>query len=635
MTERLGDEGKGRYRQLSGYWRVISLILPASAMAIIFVYVFHIRIFFMVDLACLYLLLGVLLPLCFIWIPAARSSDKTKLPWYDILLALLSFAIPIYFFLHARDVPTQGWATAAPPVAMILAAVFWPVLVEASRRSAGLALAIVILFFSLYPLFAEVMPGPLQSMPFTITKVIPFHIFSNSSAVGMIWRVSALLFAAYVIFAVFIKHLGANKFFIDIAISLLGRTRGCYAKVAIITSSLFGSISGSSVSNVVTTGVFTIPAMKKEGFSPEYAGAVEACASTGGTLMPPIMGAVAFVMAEFLAVSYVQIVVVAIVPSILYYLALFAQVDAYSARIGMKPPAMASIPRISAVLLDNIHIVLGMTVLVLVLIWLRLERWAPWFGMATSIGCAMLRKKSRPGLRVFRDFLSETGRTLGELTGILAPIGLILGGLFMTGVSFSFPYAFVSLAGGNVYMMLILGAAASFVLGMGITVTACYIFLSVIVAPGLVAGGFDEIASHLFVLYCALMSFITPPVALASLAAANIANASSLKTSLRAMRLGIGIFLVPFLFVLNPAMILRGPVLEIIQVVGTAAIGLTLLGAGIEGYLWRVGELRKLVRVLIIVAAVLLAFPNTLTDMIGAGILVATICGFLVMRRLA
>ena len=244
-------------------------------------------------------------------------------------------------------------------------------------------------------------------------------------------------------------------------------------------------------------------------------------------------------------------------------------------------------------------------------------------------------KKSRPGLRVFRDFLSETGRTLGELTGILAPIGLILGGLFMTGVSFSFPYAFVSLAGGNVYMMLILGAAASFVLGMGITVTACYIFLSVIVAPGLVAGGFDEIASHLFVLYCALMSFITPPVALASLAAANIANASSLKTSLRAMRLGIGIFLVPFLFVLNPAMILRGPLLEIIQVVGTAAIGLTLLGAGIEGYLWRVGELRKLVRVLIIVAAVLLAFPNTLTDMIGAGILVVTICGFLVMRRLA
>jgi len=639
----------GKYRRLSGSWRVVSIVLPAISIYLILNYVFVFRAPFMVAISFMFLLLSVLLPLCFIWVPATKRADRDKFPWYDILLAVLSFGIPFYFTFRGLTISVEAWASLGPEHAVILCAIFWGVLVEAARRAAGPILACVVLFFSLYPLFAESMPGPLSGMQFPITKIITYNILSTEAMLGIVWRVTSTLFAAYIIFAVFIKNFGAGRFFMDIATAILGKTRGGYAKVAVVTSSLFGSISGSATSNVLTTGVFTIPAMKKEGFTPEYAAGVEATASTGGTLMPPIMGAVAFIMAEFLAIPYAEVVLVAIIPSLLYYTALFAQVDAHAARTKMKPLALPA-PKIWTTLLDNLHIVLGMLTLICLLLVMRLERWAPWFAVVAILVIAVARKKTRPNLAVCRDFLIDMGRTMGELTGILAPIGLILGSLAITGVSFSFPYAFVGLAGGNIYLMLVLGAAASFVLGMGLTVSACYIFLAIVVAPGLVAGGFDLLAAHLFVLYCGLMSFITPPVALSSMVAASVARADFWKTALRAMRLGIGVFLVPFFFVLDPAMILRGSGLASLQVIPTAAIGLILIGGAVEGYLWRIGEIDRLARVLVFAGGLLLAIPNvgeylwtgifgeiwrigTITDVIGAALVAVTIGGILLRRR--
>jgi len=370
------------------------------------------------------------------------------------------------------------------------------------------------------------------------------------SIIGIPMRVVGNLLIGFMIFAVVLQHTGAGKFFLDFSLSLLGPLRGGAAKVSIMASALMGSISGSVISNVLGTGSVTIPAMKRTGFSARFAGAVEACASTGGIVMPPVMGAVAFVMAEVLQVPYVTIIITAAIPSFLYFFCLFVQVDAYAARNGIVGTSREECPKFLTVMKEGWFYLLAIALLIYIIVILWRETHAAWITTVVLLGLTMFRKATRMTPRKFLDLIEGIGKFMGEITSILAACGLIIGSMGLTGVAHSFSSEIVKFAGGNMYLLLVFGAFASFILGMGMTITACYIFLAVVMAPALIEMGLYPLAVHLFVMYWGMASFITPPVALGSFAAASLSGASPMETGVQSMRLGIATYIVPFFFVL-------------------------------------------------------------------------------------
>ncbi len=616
-----------RYRRLSKRWRVITLVSPAMALILGIVYIFHIIVFgkIFIEIGYLYLLMALFVPLIFIWLPAGKGAPRDRVPWYDVILVLVSFAVLFFLFSEAESA-NVGWGVEAPVYATVAAAIIWAVLVEAARRTINLLFAVVVLVFSTYPLYAFIMPALLQTKRFSLSRTINYHAFSDVSIVGIPMGVFGGLLFGFMVFALAIQTAGAGKFFNDISLALLRQTRGGAAKVSVVASGLFGTISGSPVANVLVDGGITIPAMKRAGFPGYFAGAVEAVASTGGALMPPVMGTAAFIMAEFLGVSYARVATAAVLPSLLYYVTLFLQIDAYSARHGVKPePIDIIVPKIRWILLDNLHILLGFFILVYLLFAMDLINWSPWISTGIVFALAMVRKKTRLYLRDYLSFIENLGRTLGELVGILSSVGLIVGAFILTGMAHALPYSIITASHGNIYIMLVLGALAAFILGMGVPIVACYIFLAISLAPGLVLAGVNPMAAHLFVMYCAMLSFITPPVALAAFTAAVLAGADPMRTGFQACRLGISTFILPFFFVLSPALILQGPLLDSLWVFSTAVLGLALISAGFEGYLWWVGPIGMPVRVLFFGTGLVVAYPGLYSDFVGLGIAAAII----------
>ena len=386
--------------------------------------------------------------------------------------------------------------------------------------------------------------------------------------------------------------------------------------MAIFASGLMGSMSGSVITNVLTTGVMSIPAMKRVGFRPAYAGGVEACASTGGVLMPPVMGATAFVMATFLEIPYSDIVIAAAFPSLLYYLGLFLQIDAYAARYELKGLPKEELPTIAQVMREGWYFVAVFIMLIVMLLYMQRESQAPYYATATLLIINQLAKSHRWNKDDLQLFLEGIGKLFAELAAILAGVGLIIGALTLTGKVGSITYELVALAGDSVLLLLLMGALTSFVLGIGMTVTAAYLFLAVTLAPALTQGGLDKLAVHLFMMYWGMISFITPPVALGAFAAASVAQSNPIKTGFEAMRLGSIIYFVPFFFVLNPALIGQGSAIEVIIVLTTAMVGITLIAAGLQGYLFFVGALtgNTLIafpgRILLVLSGIILAFAR-------------------------
>lgn len=625
-----------RYRVVTGKLRYFTIGIPMISILAGIISVFHLRPFgyVLMDIAYLYLLAALFLPLCFIWIPPSKNSSKDKVPWYDLVLALASLLIPLYFFIETPNI-IQGWVvpSIAPQKALLFSVIFWAVSIEAARRSVGGIFAIILLLFSTYPLYGGFLPGVLHTKTFPLDRVALYHSLGTDSFVGIPLHVFGRLFFGYMTFALALQACGVGTFFKNIALALLGNTRGGNAKVAILASGLFGSISGHPGANIFATGAFTIPAMKKEGFTPEFAGAVEACASTGGSLMPPIMGAVAFIMAEFLEMSYATICFAAIVPSFLYYLCLFAQIDAYAGKHSLVPvQSSIAIPKMKTILLENLHLLGGFAVLFYFLFYLRLESWAPWVAAFATFFAAFLREKTRLSLQEVLLFFEDLGKTLGQMMGIMGPVGMIIGSFILTGIAYSLPHGLVSIAGGNIFLLLLMGALASFILGMGVSVSACYIFLAITLAPALEMAGLNRLAVHMFVLYCGLWSNITPPVALSAFTAAIISAGDPMKTALVSMRIGVATFLVPFFFVMSPAMLFQGVWLESLQVIPTAIVGIVLIGGGLEGYFWKIGELKLIPKVLLTISGILLGVPETTTDVLGLVITISVLT-VLVIRK--
>jgi len=620
-----------KYRSLTKGWRVISILFPVVGVVICLLIRFHWSPFGFMLLAHSYLnvVLVAFLPLAFLWIPITKNARRDTVPWYDVLIFVLSLLPPLYAIANQWPMQLQGWGAGAPTVGFILAVVLFLVMLEGARRAGGPVVAIVILVFALYPMFGPYMPGFLETSRVSFHRLMSYQIFGDQAVFGIILRVTGSLIIGFMAFAVTIQALGAGRFFKDLAMALVGNTRAGNAKVAIIASGFFGSISGSATANVMTSGAFTIPAMKKEGLHPDFAGAVEACASAGGALMPPVMGATAFIMAEFLEIPYIEICIVAAVPSVLYYLTLFSQIDSYAGRLGLKPkPLTVEVPPVWRTLLNNLHIIIAFIFLIAMLFLYRLSAQGPWMASGVLIVLAMFRKETRLNLKGFIGLFEHTGRVLGELIAICAPLGLIIGSLILTGTAFTLPNEIVHLAGGNLVLMLIFGALAAFILGMGVTISATYIFLALVLCPGLVMGGFDLLAVHLFVLYCAMMSHITPPVAIAAFAAATISGGDPMKTGFNAMKLGVAKYILPFVFVFSPALILRGTASEALMIIPSVAIGLVIISGALEGYFWRLGNLTILGRVLLFGAGMSVIFFNLGTTLYGIG-------GFIVIFGLA
>ncbi len=642
MTRRAGTAGDSarpvaeqlRHRTLSRPWQVLLALASAAAVALVVNQIFNLKFFVgyvLLGPSYLYLLAALLLPLVFVVLPAHAGASRTRVPWYDRLLAAATALVLGFFTWNGDAIVTEGWEYAPPREALVAALVFWAVLVEAGRRAGGTILAVIVAVFSLYPLVADRVPGPIEGFPQPWDAAAAFYALSSEGAFGIPVQALGQLVVGFIIFGAALQATGAGKMFMDLAFALLGHVRGGAAKVSIFSSGLLGSMSGSVITNVLTTGAMSIPAMRRTGVDREHAGAVEACASTGGVLMPPVMGATAFVMASFLAIPYAEVALAAVAPSVLYYFGLFLQIDAYAARRGLKGLPRQELPRLRDAFKEGWHHLFAFALLIWMLLVLKQEAAAPFYATAVLLAVNQLVGK-RLGLREAYALLLSIGRTLIELLALLAAVGLIIGALVVTGLAGTLATDLVALAGGNPLLMLAMGAVTSFVLGMGMTVTAAYVFLAIILAPGLVETGLDPLAVHLFILYWGMLSFITPPVALGAFAAASIAGGSPMRTALASMRMGAIIYLIPFFFVLNPALILQGGLGEIALVFGAALVGVALIAAGTQGYLSGFGPLGGgtaggAARGLLAVAGLLLAYPGGAGLDIGQATVIAVAAG--------
>ncbi len=533
-----------------------------------------------------FLLLGLLLPLTFLIFPRLRFVDEA--------LALAVVLVCGYFFSQAERILDEGWEFGAPAIATWAAIGLWMLLLEAVRRAGGMALFVIAALFSILPLVTEYLPGPLSGLPSSLEEAAAYHALSIESIFGLPFRAFANLVIGFLLFGIALQYTGGGAFFLNLAFALLGHVRGGPAKVAIFSSGLMGSMSGSVVTNVLTTGQLTIPAMKGVGLRAETAGGIEACASTGGVLLPPIMGSTAFVMATFLELPYYQIALAAALPALLYFSGLFLQIDATAAREGLAGVDREELPKVGAVLKDGWHYLGAFGLLIFLLLVMQREAVAPYLATGALVLLNQLTPAHRWSLAEAGEFLVATGRLLVELLAILAGVGLIVGALSVTGLSGTLVNDLLFLAGDSVWLLLAMGAMTSFVLGIGMTVTAAYIFLAVILAPALTSGGLDPIGVHLFILYWGMLSFITPPVALGAYAAATIAGANPMQTGFAAMKLGSIIYFIPFIFVLDPALLLQGGITDVLLALFRTLGGLWLLIAGLQGYLQGVGRVDAL-----------------------------------------
>ena len=569
----------------------------------------------LLDTEYLYAMIALLLPLPFIiYHPTPRKGNK--IPWYDIIFAASTFIIASYFCFSGSLILEEGWEYLAPTHAKIMAFILWGLVLEASRRAGGNAIFIICLIISVYPAISTFLPGFLNAPAQPWDTTATFHIFGTESIMGIPMTAFATLVVGFLIFGVALQHTGGGSFFLNLAFALLGTRRGGPAKVSIFSSGLMGSMSGSVITNVLTTGVLSIPAMKKTGFKSSYAAGVEACASTGGVLMPPVMGATAFVMATFLEVPYSEIIIAAAFPSILYYFGLFMQIDAYAARNHLKGLPAKELPSIKKVLKEGWYFIFVFVMLILMLLYMQREAQAPYYATATLLIINQIVKIHRWSYDKLIHFIESVGRLFAELAGILVAIGLIIGSLTFTGKIGTITYALVNFAGDSIFILLIMGALTSFILGIGMTVTAAYLFLAVTLAPALTGSGLDKVAVHLFMLYWGMISFITPPVAIGAFAAASVAGANGIRTGVEAMKLGSVIYFIPFFFVLNPALIGRGSIYDILIVFFSAVIGIILISSSLQGYLIGIGDLKKSkhlewpIRIMLGFSGILMALPG-------------------------
>jgi len=617
-------------------WFIIFLVFSGLSLLVVINQILSLKLFgiLFLDNTYMYILLVFYLSFAFPLYPALKSASKDRIPWYDVVLFLLTIVVCLYFAVNGLSIIRLGWEFTAPFTPTLFSVLLWVLVLEAVRRATDIYMFSMCLIFSVFPFFAFHMPGFLQGQSYDLFTTARMYAMGRTGIIGIPLDVVSTLLIGFMVFGVVLQSTGGGTFFFKMAQALLGHTRGGPAKISILASAFFGMISGSTTSNTLTIGAMTIPAMKNAGFPAHYAAAIEACASTGGPIMPPVMGAGAFIMASFLDVPYSYVAIGAFIPACLYYLGLFVQVDGYAVKTGLKGLPKAELPPLWSTLKEGWFYVSVIILLTYLLLTLRIEERAPFYASAAMVVLSMIRRETRLTWNKIVDMIINIGKVVTMLVAILAAAGLIIGGPSVTGVALAFSGEMIALVGNSTFLILIIGAIASFVLGLGMTITACYVFLAIVMAPALIKLGIDPLAAHLFVFYWGVLSEITPPVALTVSAACGLAGSDFMKTGWTAMRLGAIKYIVPFFFAYNPALLTHGPWLEVLMYTFFAIIGVFYLGSGLEGYLWGIGDLRWLPRGLLLVGGILTAFPEVNTSIIGIVIVVSVhIINYLVVRR--
>jgi TRAP transporter 4TM/12TM fusion protein len=542
------------------------------------------------------------------------TGALSAVPGYDWALAAASLALCGHLALRFPHLMATAGTIDAET--MTLSVGITVLTIEAVRRTIGGSLVIILLLLGGYVLVGHLVPGQLQTRKVEIGQMLGYLNLDNNGLLGIVLQITVIVIIPFVLMGQLLMRSGGSNFFNDAAIALMGRYRGGAAKMAVVGSSLFGMISGIAAANTVAVGIVTIPLMKRSGMSARLAGAVEACASNGGQLMPPVMGAVAFVMADFLQVPYKEVAIAAILPSVMYYAALFIQADLEAARYGFGKVEEAKIPRIGRVLAKGWLFLVPFVVLIYTMFWLNLE--PEYCAMAASLaiivlGFAFGYDGKRMKLRDLWGAVVDTAGGLCEILVISAAAGFIMGLFQVSGLAFAFAAFLVELGSSNLILLLVLAALVSIILGMGLPTIGVYVMLAVLVAPALVKVGVPPLAAHLFILYFGMMSLITPPVAPAAFVAAAIAQAPSMATGWTAMRFGWSSYIVPFLFVYSPAILMQGSVIDIVTVTVTSLFGIWLICSAMVGFFTRVIPLG--IRLGFAAAGIMLLSPHQASEL--------------------
>ncbi len=578
--------------------------------------------------------LGFALALIFLLFPAIKKPGvkKDKVPFYDIILSLLAVAVGLYWPLFYDDLVFRVGRVS--DIDLFIGVVAILLTLEAARRAVGLPITIISTVFLVYAFFGPYFPGFLAHRGQDLKNLVQLLFFTTDGILGTPISVSATFIFVFLLFGAFLVKTGVGNYFNDLAVVLAGRLTGGPAKVAIFSSALQGTISGSSVANVVGSGSYTIPMMKKLGYRKEFAGGVEAAASTGGQIMPPIMGAAAFLMVEFIGgITYWEIAKAATIPALLYFTGIWIMTHFEAKRVGLEGMSPDQMPDRKATL-KKIYLLLPILgIIVFLLIGIPTMK-AALLGIVLTIFVSFFDKSTRLGPKDVIMALVDGARTALAVAAATACAGIIVGVVVKTGLGLSLANGLVSAAGGNILLTLIFTMFAALILGMGSPTTANYVITSTIAAPAIILllmGGemgpgttvpiVVAVSAHLFVFYFGIIADITPPVALAAFAASGISGGDPIKTGVTSAKLAIAAFIIPYMFVFNPAMLMiDSTFLEIIWVTFTAIVGMIAIGAGMIGYWYR--KLNWLERILAVITGLLLIYPETITDIIGLSLFV-------------
>ena len=582
-------ETPSRYRALAGPARIAENLIFFALIIVGALWVFEVYFYFgLTPMIKQYIgsFLGLSLGGIFLTIPFRKGKSTKKVPWYDWILFALALVIGFYVAIFYPSI--QYVVNLETPTRVILGCITILLVIEALRRLIGWVMVIIICFFILYAPLSNFFPGMLEGKPIPVGQLVNYLYLDANAILGIPISVASTIILAFILLGHGLSVTGGAKFFMDLSTALMGRYRGGPAKMAVTASSLFGTISGAAVANVVTTGIITIPMMKKAGFRPKVAGAIEAAASTGGQLMPPVMGAAAFLIAELLAIPYREVVVAALIPAILYYFTLFVQIDLEAAKFNIKGIPKEKLPTVRSVLRSGWDAMIPLLVLIVALFILNYQpAKAGMVAVFTLLVVNLFKKEGRLTLSKIHKMIIGTGRGILEIAAICSAAGIVIGVLNVSGLGFGLSLQLVKTVGQNLFLLLVLSAGVCIILGMGMPTVAVYILLAVLVAPALTELGIIPLAAHLFIFYFGMMCMITPPVCMASYAAAAIAETGPMETGFTAMRLAVVALTVPFLFVLEPSLLLMGHPSKVVLAVATAVFGCYFLGAGLTGYLFR------------------------------------------------
>lgn len=581
--------------------------------------------------------------IAFLLFPAHKNMPRNTLPIYDVVFGAISACTWLYIAYNFIFNDLAGRAGAYTTLDIVVGTVAILFLFEACRRVVGLPIMIIAAVFIIYAFAGPYLPGFLNHRGYSFKRVVAHLFFNTEGIMGTPIGACSTFIFLFILFGALLEKTGIGQFFIDICNAIAGGAAGGPAKVAVLTSALEGTVSGSSVSNTVGSGSFTIPMMKKLGYRPEFAAAVEASASTGGQIMPPIMGAAAFLMAESLGIPYLNVVKAAIIPAILYFAGIFIMVHLEAKKIGLKGMDKESLPKFLPLLLKKGYLVLPLAAIIFFLVTGKTPTFAALMGIVFAAGLGVITsivdvikgRKARFGWTDIVDTICAGARGIISVAVACGMAGIIIGIVTLTGIGLKLGAGLIAISGGIKLLTLFFTMLASIILGMGAPTTANYLITSTITAVALTKLGVAPLAAHMFAFYFGIIADITPPVALASLAGAAIAKSKPMRTALESTKLAIAAFIIPYMFVYNPAMLLIGDpsIFQIVQIVLSALFGMFGLGAALEGYAFRHCNVPE--RILFGVSGLMLIIPETYTDIIGFSVITVIIVIQLVHNHLA